>query len=134
MKSFPGKRHKKRPGSLNRQALYRISYLSLQMILPLERSYGESSIVTLSPGRIRMKFIRSLPLIWASTTCLFSSYTLNIALGSFSRTVPSTSITSAFDIFYLLCHDNNCCLQIRKRQNLWFPIGDEDRIFIMCGK
>lgn len=29
-------------------------YLSLQMILPLERSYGESSIVTLSPGRMRM--------------------------------------------------------------------------------
>ena len=29
-------------------------YLSLQMILPLVKSYGESSIVTLSPGKIRM--------------------------------------------------------------------------------
>ena len=57
-------------------------YLSLQIIRPLERSYGESSIVTLSPGRIRIKFIRSFPLMCANTTCLFSSSTLNIALGS----------------------------------------------------
>ena len=52
----------------------------------------------------------------------------------FLQNSASTSITSAFDIFYLLCHDNNCCLQIRKRQNLWFPIGDEDRVFIVGGK
>lgn len=41
--------------------LTNLNYLSRQMILPLERSYGESSIVTLSPGRIRIKFMRSLP-------------------------------------------------------------------------
>ena len=29
-------------------------YLSLQIILPLLKSYGESSIVTLSPGKIRI--------------------------------------------------------------------------------
>lgn len=29
-------------------------YLSLQMILPLDKSYGDNSIVTLSPGKILM--------------------------------------------------------------------------------
>ena len=38
-------------------------YLSLQMILPFVRSYGESSMVTLSPGKILMKFMRSFPLM-----------------------------------------------------------------------
>ena len=34
--------------------LITISYLSLQIIRPLERSYGDISIVTLSPGKILM--------------------------------------------------------------------------------
>ena len=34
----------------------KIFYLSLQMILPFVRSYGDISIVTLSPGKILMKF------------------------------------------------------------------------------
>ena len=38
---------------------YLFFYLSLQIILPLDKSYGESSIVTLSPGKIRIKFILS---------------------------------------------------------------------------
>ena len=76
-----------------------VVYLSLQTILPLLRSYGDISKVTLSPGRILMKFIRSFPLICASTMWPFSSSTLNIALGSFSTTTPSISITSVFDIF-----------------------------------
>ena len=42
--------------------------------------------------------VDSIPLICASTTCLFSSSTRNIAFGSFSETVPSNSITSALDI------------------------------------
>src|SRR5262245_34758010 len=41
-----------------------------------------------------MKFIRSLPLMWASTRWPFSSSTANIVLGSGSMTVPSTSIAS----------------------------------------
>lgn len=41
------------------------NYLSLQIILPFVRSYGDISMVTLSPGRIRMKFIRSFPLMVA---------------------------------------------------------------------
>ena len=77
------------------------NYLSLQMIRPFDRSYGDISSVTLSPGRIRMKFIRSLPLMCAITSWSFSSLTRNIALGSFSTTVPSSSITSAFDIQFL---------------------------------
>ena len=74
-------------------------YLSLQIILPLDRSYGDNSNVTLSPGRILMKFILNLPLICASTWCPFSNSTWNIAFGNFSTTVPSISITSAFYIF-----------------------------------
>ena len=42
-------------------------YLSLQIILPFERSYGDNSSVTLSPGKILIKFILSFPLICAST-------------------------------------------------------------------
>ena len=41
-----------------------------------------------------MKFIRSLPLMWASTRWPFSSSTANIVFGSGSMTVPSTSIAS----------------------------------------
>src|SRR6266487_2520376 len=61
---------------------------------PRVRSYGESSTRTRSPGRIRMKFIRSLPLMCANTRWPFSSSTANIVLGSGSITVPSTSIAS----------------------------------------
>ena len=43
--------------------------------------------------------VDSIPLICASTIWPFSSSTLNIALGSFSTTTPSISITSVFDIF-----------------------------------
>src|SRR5512142_246488 len=45
---------------------------------------------------MRMKFIRSLPLMWARTRCPFSSSTANIVFGSGSTTVPSTSIASFF--------------------------------------
>ena len=40
-------------------------YLLLHVILPLVRSYGDICTVTLSPGRILIKFILSLPEIWA---------------------------------------------------------------------
>lgn len=46
--------------------IFLLFYLSLQMILPFVKSYGDNSIVTLSPGRILMKFILNLPLIVAS--------------------------------------------------------------------
>src|SRR5262245_40599719 len=65
-------------------------------IRPRLRSYGESSTVTLSPGRILMKCIRILPEMWASTLWPFSSSTRNIAFGSGSTTVPSTWMPSSF--------------------------------------
>src|SRR5712671_5994296 len=62
---------------------------------PRVKSYGESSTATLSPGRMRMKFLRIFPETCASTWCLFSSSTLNMALGSGSTTVAITSIASS---------------------------------------
>src|SRR5204863_4713018 len=69
-------------------------YLTRLVIRPRFKSYGDSSTRTLSPGTTRMKFIRILPLICASTEWPFWSSTLNIAFGRASETVPSTSMTS----------------------------------------
>ena len=71
-------------------------YFALQVILPLVRSYGDNSMVTLSPGSILIKFILSFPEIWAKTLWPFSISTWNIAFGNASITVHSTSITSSF--------------------------------------
>ena len=66
---------------------------------PRVRSYGLSSMRTLSPTRILTKFLRILPLIVASTGSCVSGASLmahrNMALGSDSKTTPSTSITSS---------------------------------------
>src|SRR5438105_8550824 len=70
-------------------------YLNRYVIRPRVRSYGDSSTLTRSPGRMRMKFMRILPLTWASTRWPFSSSTRNIAFGRGSTTVPSTSIASS---------------------------------------
>src|SRR5713226_5878868 len=64
-------------------------------IRPRVKSYGESSTATLSPARIRMKFLRILPETCARTWCLFSSSTRNIAFGSGSMTVAMTSMASS---------------------------------------
>src|SRR5262245_16475089 len=74
------------------------SYLNRYVIRPRVRSYGDSSTLTLSPGRIRMKCMRILPETWASTLCPLSNSTRNIAFGSGSTTVPSTSIASSLAI------------------------------------
>src|SRR5688572_23715278 len=63
---------------------------------PRVRSYGESSIDTLSPGRIRMKCIRILPEAWASSWWPFSSFTRKTALGRDSVTTADTRIASSF--------------------------------------
>src|SRR5881397_2459837 len=47
---------------------------------------------------MRMKFLRIFPEMCARTTCLFSSSTLNMAFGSVSTTVPTTSMASSFGI------------------------------------
>src|SRR6266576_4426814 len=64
---------------------------------PRVKSYGESSTATLSPARMRMKFLRILPETCARTWCLFSSSTRNIAFGSGSITVAITSMASSFE-------------------------------------
>src|ERR1017187_5928775 len=46
---------------------------------------------------MRMKFLRILPETWVNTSWLFSSLTLNMALGSVSTTTAITSIASSFD-------------------------------------
>ena len=69
-------------------------YLNLYVIRPLDRSYGESSTNTRSPGKIRMKCIRIFPDTYARTLCPFASSTENDALGNDSLIVPSTSMTS----------------------------------------
>src|SRR6201987_448550 len=70
-------------------------YLYRYTIRPRFRSYGESSTATLSPGRMRIKFLRILPETCAKTWCLFCNSTQNIAFGSGSITTAITSIASS---------------------------------------
>ena len=72
------------------------AYLLRQVIRPRVRSYGDISTVTLSPGRILMKFILSFPEICAKMVCPFPMSTWNVVLGRASTTTPSTSIISDF--------------------------------------
>src|SRR6266852_2684787 len=64
---------------------------------PRVKSYGESSTATLSPARMRIKFLRILPETCARTWCLFSSSTRNMAFGSGSITVAMTSMASSLE-------------------------------------
>src|SRR5262249_21247649 len=75
---------------------YLLIHLYRYTIRPRFKSYGESSTATLSPGRMRMKFLRILPETCARTWCLFSNSTRNMAFGSGSRTVAITSMASSF--------------------------------------
>src|SRR4029077_609755 len=78
--------------------LAKTTYLYRYTMRPRVRSYGESSTATLSPARMRMKFLRIFPEMCASTRGLFSSSTRNIALGSGSMTVAITSMASSFGL------------------------------------
>ena len=49
-----------------------------------------------------MKFFLIFPEMWASTTCLLSSSTRNMALGKGSSTVAITSIASSLDMLWSL--------------------------------
>src|SRR5713226_8024003 len=70
---------------------------------PRERSYGDISTLTRSPTRMRMRCLRILPEIAASTTCvLLSSCTLKKALGCLSIIVPSAGTKSSFAKRFLL--------------------------------
>src|SRR6185312_11073459 len=65
---------------------------------PLVRSYGVISTRTLSPASTLMRFLRIRPAVWAMISCSFSSFTLNVALGSSSVTTPGNSSISSFAI------------------------------------
>ena len=68
------------------------------VIRPRDRSYGETSTVTRSPSRMRMRNLRSLPAMVARTAAPLSSVTRNDVLGRTSVTVPSSSIRSSLEI------------------------------------
>src|SRR4051794_662423 len=70
-------------------------YLCRKVILPLVKSYGDSSSVTLSPAKTRMRLRRKRPARCARTTRLCSNSTLKRPLGNFSFTVPVTSMLSS---------------------------------------
>src|SRR3954470_24955840 len=60
------------------------------------RSYGETSTLTRSPGRMRMRKRRILPATWPRTSWPLSSCTRNMAFGRASTTSPSNSTFSSF--------------------------------------
>src|SRR5437867_5055328 len=70
------------------------SYLVRAVIRPRERSSGEISTVTLSPGAMRRYRMRSAPETWASTWWPLSSSTRTSAFGMSRETVPLTAIAS----------------------------------------
>ena len=89
-------------GANRTEVLLHCYCLCLYVILPLVGSYIESSTVTLSPGRILMKFICIFPdrcaIISLPSQFSPTSLTVNFAFGSGSTTIPSTSILSSFVI------------------------------------
>src|SRR3979490_3112797 len=105
-------------------------YLNRYVIRPRVRSYGDSSTFTRSPGRMRMKFMRILPLTCASTRWPLSSSTRNIAFGNGSTTVPSTSIASSFGI--ALRYLDRASRPAR--QDLRVGVGHGDRVLEVGGQ
>lgn len=61
---------------------------------PRVRSYGDTSTVTRSPANTRMRLRRMFPANVVSTSWPLCTVTRNVALGSNSVTVPSSSIAS----------------------------------------
>src|SRR5215472_3357618 len=83
------------------------TYCSRKMIRAFVRSYGESSTETLSPGTIRMKCLRILPEICASTLRLPGRSTRNIVPGKTWVTVPSVTIGPSFAIAQKYSREGN---------------------------
>src|SRR6476469_10547092 len=97
---------------------------------------------------MRMKFLRIFPETCASTWCLFSSSTLNMALGNGSTTVAITSIASSLLIdslksassFWLLAKSRWLPVQARSqeleaallRQNHRAIFGDRYAMLEVC--
>ena len=72
-----------------------IIHLSLPVMQPVDKSYGDISMVTLSPGKILVKFISVLPEIRANNLWPLGSSTRNLVLGRTSTMMPSTLIASS---------------------------------------
>src|ERR1041385_8454724 len=72
---------------------------------------------------MRMKFLRIFPETCASTWCLFSNSTLNMALGNGSRTVAITSIASSLLMHLSKNYDASL------RQNHWSVFRDGNTVF-----
>src|SRR6185437_250068 len=85
--------------SPTRSASVFLQFLCLNMIRPRVKSYGETSIRTRSPARTRMRNRRMLPPSVVRTVWVSFTATRNVALGSTSVTVPSSSMASCFDTF-----------------------------------
>ena len=66
----------KQPSQVMPKTGLRVDYRNRYVILPRVKSYGESSTVTRSPGRILIEYFRIFPQGWASIWCLFSNSTL----------------------------------------------------------
>src|SRR6266568_538404 len=86
------------PAALTKAAATDRGYCSRKMIRAFVRSYGDSSTETLSPGTMRMKCLRILPEICASTLRWPGKSTRNIVPGNTCVTVPSVTICSSFAI------------------------------------
>jgi len=71
-------------------------YATRNVMRALPRSYGDISTFTLSPTLMRMKFLRILPEMWASTSWPFGRATRNIVPGKTWVTEPVSSIGSSF--------------------------------------
>ena len=65
---------------------------------PPAQVVGRDLHLHLSPGRMRIRCILIFPELWASTLWPFSSSTRNIAFGSGSTTVPSSTIASSLGL------------------------------------
>jgi hypothetical protein len=93
----------------------------------LPRSYGDISTFTRSPTLMRMKFLRILPEIWASTSWPLGSATRNIVPGKTCVTEPVNSIGSSFaKRFFFYMNMISSCLFPAKP----FPVAAGQLIFM----
>jgi hypothetical protein len=76
-----------------------ICYLNRLITRPRVRSYGVTSTITLSPGRIRILLTRNLPAMCAKIICPDSICTRKTALGRVSTTLPSSSMVFFCGVF-----------------------------------
>src|SRR5262245_20612434 len=80
---------------------------------------------------MRMKFFRILPDICASTWCLFSNSTRNMALGRGSITVAMTSMASSLGRLIPSFSRNRCeiLIAVENPQDLLCNVSDQSHAF-----